>query len=167
MLLNHLMFAEPDNQAAREQLAASYTRLGLESEAGTWRNIYLTGAQELRDGVLKLMTSVTSSDALLETPTTMLLDVAAVRLNPDKAAAQSFKFNVVVTDRDEHHLVSIRNGVLVHEQGVSDPRAAATIRLKHGELVTTLLGGAPSRRGSHRVTLWRRATGISTRRWSQ
>jgi alkyl sulfatase BDS1-like metallo-beta-lactamase superfamily hydrolase len=143
MLLNHVVFAEPDNLAAREQLAASYTQLGLESEAGTWRNIYLTGAQELRNGVFKLTTSVTSSDALFETPTTMLLDVAAVRLNPNKAAAQSLKFNVAVTDRDEHHLVSVRNGVLIHEQGVSDPHAAATIRLRHGELVMTLLGGAP------------------------
>jgi alkyl sulfatase BDS1-like metallo-beta-lactamase superfamily hydrolase len=143
MLLNHVVFAEPDNQAAREQLAASYTRLGFESEAGTWRNIYLTGAQELRYGVLKLTPSITSSDALFETPTTMLFDVAAVRLNPDKAAAQPFKLNIAVTDRDERHLVSVRNGVLIHEQGVSDPHAAATIRLKHGELVMTLLGGAP------------------------
>jgi alkyl sulfatase BDS1-like metallo-beta-lactamase superfamily hydrolase len=143
MLLNHVVFAQPDNQAAREQLAASYTRLGFESEAGTWRNIYLTGAQELRQGVLKLTTTITSSDALFETPTTMLLDVAAVRLNPDKAAAEPFKLNLAVTDRDEHHLISVRNGVLIHEQGVSDPQAAATIRLKHGELVMTLLGGAP------------------------
>ncbi|MBV8137929.1 MAG: MBL fold metallo-hydrolase, partial [Deltaproteobacteria bacterium] len=143
MLLNHVVFAEPDNRAAREQLAASYTRLGLESEAGTWRNIYLTGAQELRDGVLRLPTSITSSDALFETPTRMLLDVAAVRLNPDKAAAQPLKFNLAVTDRDEQHLVSVRNGVLIYEQGVSDPLASATIRLKHGELVMTLLGGAP------------------------
>src|SRR5215472_9217266 len=37
-------------EAAREALAAIYTTLGLESEAGTWRNIYLTGAQELRGG---------------------------------------------------------------------------------------------------------------------
>ncbi|MBV8139491.1 MAG: MBL fold metallo-hydrolase, partial [Deltaproteobacteria bacterium] len=96
MLLNHVVFAEPDNRAAREQLAASYTQLGLESEAGTWRNIYLTGAQELRDGVLRLTTSITSSDALFETPTRMLLDVAAVRLNPDKAAAQPLKFNLAV-----------------------------------------------------------------------
>ncbi|HKF27617.1 MAG TPA: alkyl sulfatase C-terminal domain-containing protein [Candidatus Binataceae bacterium] len=142
-LLHHVAFAEPDNQAARELLAATYTRLGFESEAGIWRNIYLTGAQELGDGVVKLTTSVTSSDALFETPTTMLFDVAAVRLNPDKAAAQPLKLNVAVTDRDERHLVSVRNGVLIHEQGVSDPQAAASIRLKHGELVMTLLGGAP------------------------
>ena len=142
-LLHHVVFAEPDNQAARELPAATYTRLGFESEAGIWRNIYLTGAQELGDGVVKLTTSVTSSDALFETPTTMLFDVAAVRLNPDKAAAQPLKLNVAVTDRDERHLVSVRNGVLIHEQGVSDPQAAASIRLKHGELVMTLLGGAP------------------------
>jgi hypothetical protein len=49
-----------------------------------------------------------------------------------------------VTDRDERHLVSFPERVLIHEQGVSDPDAGATIRLKHGELLTTLLGGAPA-----------------------
>ena len=72
-------------------------------------------AQKLRNGILRLTTWVTSSDAPFETPTTMLLDVGAVRFNPDQAAAQSFKFDVAVNDRDEHHLVSVRNGVLIHE----------------------------------------------------
>jgi alkyl sulfatase BDS1-like metallo-beta-lactamase superfamily hydrolase len=71
------VFAQPDQEAAREQLAAIYTRLGFESEAGTWRNMYLTGAQELRKGVQKRATSISSSDTLFATPTAMLLDVAA------------------------------------------------------------------------------------------
>ena len=50
-------------------------------------------AQKLRNGILRLTTWVTSSDAPFETPTTMLLDVGAVRFNPDQAAAQSFKFD--------------------------------------------------------------------------
>src|SRR6185295_330263 len=49
-LLNHVVFADDKNQAARNQLAEIYTVLGFKTEAGTWRNIYLTGAQELRSG---------------------------------------------------------------------------------------------------------------------
>ncbi len=52
-LLNHTVFADENDKTAREQLAGVYTKLGFESEAGTWRNIYLTGAQELRSGVVK------------------------------------------------------------------------------------------------------------------
>jgi alkyl sulfatase BDS1-like metallo-beta-lactamase superfamily hydrolase len=73
----------------------------------------------------------------------MLLDVAAVRLDPDKALEHPFKLNLALADRDELHLVSIRNGVLIHEQGISEPDADATVRLKHRELLMTLLGGAP------------------------
>jgi alkyl sulfatase BDS1-like metallo-beta-lactamase superfamily hydrolase len=40
-------------------------------------------------------------------------------------------------------LISVRISVLIHEQGVSNPQAGTTIRLQHGELVTTLPGGAP------------------------
>ena len=70
------------------------------------------------------------------------MDVAAVWLNPDKALAQPFKLNLALADRDELHLVSIKNGVLIHEQGISEPDAGATVRLKHRELLMTLLGGA-------------------------
>ncbi len=85
-LLNHVVFDDPVNAEARDALAAVYTTLGFESEAGTWRNIYLTGAQELRDGVVPGPGAGFSPDVLQATTTAMLLDFAAVRVNPDKAA---------------------------------------------------------------------------------
>jgi alkyl sulfatase BDS1-like metallo-beta-lactamase superfamily hydrolase len=143
-LLNHLVFSDEANQAARERLAAVYTELGFESEAGTWRNIYLTGAQELREGVAKLPPGAMSLDVLAATTTSMLLDFAAVRVNPKKAAERAFKLNIELTDRDERHLITIENGVLVHEAAISDPRAGATVRLKRPNLLLTLLAGAPA-----------------------
>ena len=44
------MFAQPDNQAARELLAKTYDQLGYQAESGPWRDVYLTGAYELRNG---------------------------------------------------------------------------------------------------------------------
>jgi alkyl sulfatase BDS1-like metallo-beta-lactamase superfamily hydrolase len=140
-LLNHVVFAEETLTEAKEKLAAIYTRLGFESEAGTWRNIYLTGAQELRDGPVKLPPAGFSPDVLAATTTDMLLDFAAVRVNPDKAQARAFKINLHLTDRAETHLISVGNGVLVHEAGVSDPAAGVTARLSRPELLMTLLGG--------------------------
>lgn len=140
-LLNHVVFADAANMAARERLAAIYTELGFASEAGTWRNIYLTGAQELRSGPAPLPPAGLSPDVLMATTTPMLLDLASVRVNPERAAACAFKINLELTDRGETHLISVANGVLVHEAGVSDPAAGATVRMRRPDLLMTLIAG--------------------------
>lgn len=49
-LLNKLVFADADNEDARQLLAKTYDQLGYQSESAPWRDIYLTGAYELRHG---------------------------------------------------------------------------------------------------------------------
>jgi len=142
-LLNHLVFSDGDNKAARNKLASVYTRMAFESEAGTWRNIYLTGAQELRDGVVQLPPMGMNIDVLQATTTSMLLDFLAVRINPEKAAKRAFKINIELTDRREKHLVSVENGVLIHETGVMDSAAGLSLRLKRPELLALLMAGVP------------------------
>lgn len=141
-LLNHVVFADDKNQAARDQLAGIYTRLAFEAEAGTWRNIYLTGAQELRHGPTQLPGGGFSPDVLSATTTSMLLDFAAVRVNPQKAA-KPFKLNIELTDRNETHLITVGNGVLIHEEGVRDAKAGATVRMTRPDLLMTLFAGVP------------------------
>lgn len=141
-LLNHVVFADATNTDAREQLAAIYTRLGFATEAGTWRNIYLTGAQELRSGPVGLPSGGFSADVLSATTTSMMLDFAAVRVNPDTAAARAFKINIELTDREETHLITVQNGVLVHEANVREAGADATVRIAWREFLLTLLEGA-------------------------
>ncbi len=142
-LLNHAVFADETNTLARETLAQVYTRLGFEAEAGTWRNIYLTGAQELLTGAIKLPPGGFSPDVLAATTTPMLLDFAAVRINPEKAAARAFKLNIALTDRQETHLITVENGVMIHEAGVTDATAGATIRMQRPDLLFTLFAGIP------------------------
>ncbi len=108
------------------------------SEAGTWRNIYLTGAQELRNGPVKLPPGGFNPDMLAAITTPMMLDFAAVRLNPDKASATPLKLTIDLTDRGERHLISIANGVLVHE-AVDDPNISTTVHLTWRTLLATLL----------------------------
>ena len=142
-LLNHAVFADETNTLARETLAQVYTRLGFEAEAGTWRNIYLIGAQELLTGAIKLPPGGFSPDVLAATTTPMLLDFAAVRINPEKAAARAFKLNIALTDRQETHLITVENGVMIHEAGVTDATAGATIRMQRPDLLFTLFAGIP------------------------
>jgi alkyl sulfatase BDS1-like metallo-beta-lactamase superfamily hydrolase len=145
MVLNHIVFDDEKNQPARNLLADVYTQLGYRAEAGTWRNIYLTGAQELRSGPVSLPPGGLSPDVLSATTTAMLLDFAAVRVNPEKATRQNFKLNSELTDRKEKHLITVGNGVLVHEEGVEDANAGASLRMARPDLLLTLFAGLPAK----------------------
>lgn len=143
MLLNHLVFADDKNAKAKAMLADVYTQLGYRAEAGTWRNIYLTGAQELRHGVVDAGIQKFSMALIRATPTSMMLDFAAVRFNADKAKGKSFKINLVLSDVNEKHLLTVQNGVMIHEEGLADDRADATVTLKRADMLETLIGGVP------------------------
>lgn len=142
-LLDHVVFADDTNDTARKMLAEIYTTLGFQSEAGTWRNIYLTGAQELRSGPVELPAGGLSPDVLQATTTAMLLDFAAVRVHPDKAAARDFKLQIDLTDRKETHLITVGQGVLIHELGVRDPNPGATLRMTRPDLLMSLFMKMP------------------------
>jgi alkyl sulfatase BDS1-like metallo-beta-lactamase superfamily hydrolase len=60
-VVNHVIFADPNNKQARDLQADALEQLGYQAESGPWRNFYLTGAKELRDGVTKLPTPNTAS----------------------------------------------------------------------------------------------------------
>ena len=44
-VVNHVVFADGENIAAKQLLADAYEQLGYQSESGPWRNFYLTGAR--------------------------------------------------------------------------------------------------------------------------
>ncbi len=143
MLLNNVVFADAQNTKAKDMLAGVYTQLGYRAEAGTWRNIYLTGAQELRHGVVDAGIQRISLALIRATPTTMMLDFAAVRFNAERATGKSFKINFVLSDVSEKHLITVENGVLIHEEGFQDPKADATVTMKRSDMLETLLAGVP------------------------
>lgn len=141
-LLNHLVFSGGEQKAARTLLAEVYTQLGYQAEAGTWRNIYLTGAQELTEGVAAGPINSFSPDVLAATPTSMLLDFVAVRIDPARMPDKPVQVRVNLTDRKESHFLSLENGVLVHEEGIDD-QATVTLTMQRPTLLMTLFAGAP------------------------
>ena len=141
-LLNRIIFAGEGGDEAKALLASVYEQLAFRAEAGTWRNIYLTGAQELRDGVRQGGLSVANQAIVAATPTAMLLDFVAVRLNPELALASPFVLNLRLSDRNETHRIEVRNGVLIHEE---DQLAAdaPTLTLTYRSLLIGLFGQLP------------------------
>jgi alkyl sulfatase BDS1-like metallo-beta-lactamase superfamily hydrolase len=142
-LVDHVVFAEPDNAAARELLARTYDQLGYQAESGPWRDVYLTGAYELRHGVPEHGADVASALGLLrQIPLSRFLDAMAGRLNGPKADGKHLVVNMVFTDLGETHVLELKNAVLHHRQGEADPHANATLRLTHEFFLRMATGGA-------------------------
>ncbi len=112
-LLNHLVFADPRNDPAKEELAGVYERLGHGCENGPWRNFYLMAAVELRQGpgTVELDTSSGMAAALT---TEMLLDSVAVRIDGPRAWHDSLTVDLALTDEGDRHRLTLRNGALTH-----------------------------------------------------
>ena len=140
-LLDHLVFAEPDDREAREQLAATYDQLGYRAEAGPWRDEYLTGALELRRGVQGTATNpAAAADLLLHLPLDAFFASLAARLNGPRAEGKDTKINMVFTDLGETWVLWLENAVLHAAPRDADPGAAATVRLTHPMLVRLVTG---------------------------
>ncbi len=130
-MLNHIVFAEPKNQTARNKLAEVYTNLGIVSESGPWRNFYLTGAQELREGITqKHFKGLTSKDDILVNLTLEnFYDYMAVRLDRSKINGKEYVFNMVFPDIDQTISLYLKNDVLHNRPGVFAENANATITM--------------------------------------
>lgn len=94
--------------------ADALEQLGYQAESGPWRNFFLTGAQELRDGVIKPDTPSTNSspDTIAEMTPDLLFDYMAIRLNGIAASDFKYTFGIIFPDINERYLLSVENGVL-------------------------------------------------------
>jgi len=143
-LLNHVVMSDSADTDAKDLLARCYDQLGWQSEPSTWRNIYLTGAQELRTGVSAPRANPASQMAsLANLPLGQLIDLLAVRLNPEKSAGQTAKFAFVLTDSNERTFITIANGVLVHEEIAAPEPVEATLTLTRADFLGGVFGGQP------------------------
>jgi alkyl sulfatase BDS1-like metallo-beta-lactamase superfamily hydrolase len=130
-VINHLVFAEPDNREARELLASAYDQLGYQSESGPWRDVYLTGALELRHGIASARTTANADELVRQMPIASFFDIMAVRLNGLLAAEEDLTINFIFTDRNESYVLRLKNGVLRHYRREPDTSANATLKLSH------------------------------------
>jgi len=142
-LLNHLVFAEPERTDARELLARSYDQLGYRAESGPWRDVYLTGALELRHGVQGGDVDLANAGGLLQLlPLDRFFDALATRLDAAKADGKKLAVNFVFTDAGESWVLSVENSVLHPRRRDPDPAAVATVRLTRALLVGLVTGQA-------------------------
>lgn len=130
---NQLLFADPDNADARNAQAETLEQLGYQSENATWRNMYLTGAMELRNGVPPQSANTVSVDMVRAMSPEMFFDYLAVRLDSDKAVAHDLTLNWTFDDVQKDFTLTLRNGVLTHRAGLN-PAADASVSLSRDTL---------------------------------
>ena len=130
-VLNHVVFANPNNKAARYLEADAFEQLGYQSENATWRNEYLMGAYELRHGVPQVAgTETASPDTIRAMPIEMYLDFMGIRLNSHKAEGKKFKINLNLTDKNKSYALEIDHSVLIYTPNKHFKDADVSLNLK-------------------------------------
>jgi alkyl sulfatase BDS1-like metallo-beta-lactamase superfamily hydrolase len=133
--LSHLVFAEPDNRAARALLADTFEQLGYAAESAAWRNAYLFGAQELRQGMPKAPPRAPMPrETLAALRTEQLWDVLGVRLNGPKAEGKHIVLNWSFIDTNESFVLTLENCALTCSAGPQSPAADASFTLSRSTL---------------------------------
>ena len=129
-VMNHVVFAEPQNARARGLAAAALEQLGYQAESAIWRNFYLTGAAELRDGVRKgAAPGANSPDLVRGLSLDEFFAYLGVRLNGPKANGRKLLLNFRFTDTAQNYTLQLRNSVLVATAGTQATGADATFTL--------------------------------------
>ena len=130
-LLNHLVFAQPKNAQAKDMLAKTYDQLGYQAESGPWRDVYLSGAYELRHGDTKFGADMLGAiDLLRAIPLHKFFESMAGRLNGPKAQGVDLSVNFVFSDKGEGYHLWLENAVL-HSEKLNQQVANVSLTLTH------------------------------------
>ena len=115
-VMNKVVFAEPNNTAAKNLQADILEQLGYQSENGTWRNEYLMGAYELRNGTPKITATTASPDTLNAMTPDMILDYFGIHIIGDKANGKKMVINWEEPNLKEKYVITLENSVLVYRK---------------------------------------------------
>ena len=139
-VLNYVIFADPGNAEAKALQADTFEQLGYGAENGTWRNFFLTGALELRDGSVGTPTSPNAPDIAAALTVAQLFDTVALRVDGPRAWDARITIDWAVSGVGTYR-AALGNGVLVHhEVEAGSPGADATVSLTKLQLLL-LFGG--------------------------
>lgn len=156
------VYADPTNKDVRYLCADSLEQLAYQAESGTWRNAYLSGAKELRDGTVRdpAYKAKCSQDLTAAMTPAMILDYMGILIDSNAAQDTNMEVNLVIVGygaNGGNHLITMNSGVLLHQEGVQDPDADATITCTKAGLFAIL---TKNQQGIARIQVDRDATVI-------
>ncbi|WP_445162994.1 alkyl/aryl-sulfatase [Mycobacterium sp. Dal123C01] len=128
-LLDHAIFTDSDHGAARALYADTLEQLAYGAENATWRNFFLSGATELRDGNFGTATTATSMSMLSQLTPEQIFDSLAISVNGPRSWDLDIAIDIAFADLAVNYRLALRNGVLVYRKVAANP-ATATVTVK-------------------------------------
>jgi alkyl sulfatase BDS1-like metallo-beta-lactamase superfamily hydrolase len=126
-LLDHATFTDQHHVGARELYADTLEQLAYGAENATWRNFFLAGATELRDGNFGTPAQTTSLSLLGQLSPEQMFDSFAISINGPKAWHLDLAIDVTFADVGANYRLALRNGVLVHRRVAADAATATAV----------------------------------------
>jgi alkyl sulfatase BDS1-like metallo-beta-lactamase superfamily hydrolase len=143
-ILDRLVFAEPDNQPAKDLLADAYEQLGYQQENPGLRNAFLAGAYELRSGIPEGATPDSSGPDMIQAMSTgLFLDFLGIRMDSTKAEDFEFTINLVTPDNGEKYIIELSNATLTNIEGYLADDPDLTITINRADLEQVMMGVKP------------------------
>lgn len=147
-LLDHAIFTDEHHAAARELYADTLEQLAYGAENAVWRNFFLSGATELRDGNFGTPTQTTSTSMVAQLTPEQIFDALAITVNGPRAWDLKLAIDVTFGDTATNYRLTLRNGVLVHRKVAADEASAqATVKVASKLRLLALAAGDDSSPG--------------------
>ena len=135
-VVNHLVFADPTNTAARNLQADALEQLGYQSESATFRNAYLMGAQELRKGPPRPTVGAVRARGLLRAMTIeQVFDSLSVRIKQEELGGVQLSLNWTFHDVGETWVLGVSNRTLWYSPNRHDADAVASITMRRSTFI--------------------------------
>ena len=140
-IVNKLVQAEPQNEAAKDLLADIFEQLGYQQENPGLRNSFLAAAYELRSGIPQGETaSSNSADVIRAMSTELFLNFLAIKMDSRKVEGLSFVMNLVTPDNGEKFIVELENATLTNIAGFQAEKPDLTLSINRADLELTMMG---------------------------
>ena len=140
-ILNKLVFAEPQNQGAKDLLADVFEQIGYQQENPGLRNSFLQGAFELRSGIPEGFAASTLGPDMVRAMTTgLFLDFVAIMMDSGRAEGMAFTINLVTPDNGEEYVVELSDATLTNIEGYQAEDADLTLTIDRADLEQVMMG---------------------------
>jgi alkyl sulfatase BDS1-like metallo-beta-lactamase superfamily hydrolase len=129
-LLDHAIFTDSEHTAARALYADTLEQLAYGAENGTWRNFFMSGATELRDGNFGTAVTTVSMSMLSQLTPEQIFDGFAIRVDGPRSWDLDIAIDISFVDLAVNYRLALRNGVLVYRKVAADfATASVTVKL--------------------------------------
>ena len=128
--------------AARALYADTLEQLAYGAENATWRNFFMSGATELRNGNFGTAVTAASISMLNQLTAEQLFDSFALRVDGPRSWDLNIAIDISFADLAANYRLTLRNGVLVYRKVPADSATAnVTVKLDSKfRLLTVAMG---------------------------